>query len=698
MKRDSQRRGRSVAEGIPIIHTRSPTPVLNDPSFSSWENQAVHPSPGACNHLALPQVNVTAKYDTPVERDYIECEMADDYGNGDGCAYGGFQTRSTASDSHSQTQPNLDAFSSQLYQACGDGSQHDQPFYSDEASTSNHANYHSQMNLDFSYLSDFNQGEALGFSQQDLQGVQGQSPISPNAPLEDCYQISEITAQMLEHSTVNDPESLQMAATLADQSDDPWSQLRIPQDSREQLWHGLQETQTRLYYDAAMASAPDDSNLSLDNNYGPLHGSQSELEAFPQDPSIGVRSPGINSYNHEASDGGRRRGGRQRGSHLPAETANNARTVRQVGSCLRCMTLREQCSGGSPCRKCSDIASNQRNRKWKGCYRSFAELAATLSPGFGENIEIIGMEFIPKMPGASDSRAVYADGEGLATTTYRKSGLPVVPTWKNRGETGQMLSRWLKRTVTDGQSIKKWLRSCFPCGRAYWTQFLLGTMWSYTMRCFNEGREDGNDLNGILLRAWKMTLVVTCLSIRIVVPEDATKTILNNLRHYQCVEENPPVNSSRLINRGIKHLFLDIYRQLVENVLSDMDKFVKERLSSIKERAWGHMLCVSILLVVVISQVQISLVDNLILSREDGRDQLEETREETLEALENLEAGASNIIQVFHGKHNRAGTRSADSRNGHALPLHDTSRIQDGNVRQLVCEIQAIKQQYKRSM
>lgn len=166
MKRDSQRRGRSVAEGIPIIHTRSPTPVLNDPSFSSWENQAVHPSPGACNHLALPQVNVTAKYDTPVERDYIECEMADDYGNGDGCAYGGFQTRSTASDSHSQTQPNLDAFSSQLYQACGDGSQHDQPFYSDEASTSNHANYHSQMNLDFSYLSDFNQGEALGFSQQ----------------------------------------------------------------------------------------------------------------------------------------------------------------------------------------------------------------------------------------------------------------------------------------------------------------------------------------------------------------------------------------------------------------------------------------------------------------------------------------------------------------------------------------------------
>lgn len=135
-----------------------------------------------------------------------------------------------------------------------------------------------------------------------------------------------------------------MAATLADQSDDPWSQLRIPQDSREQLWHGLQETQTRLYYDAAMASAPDDSNLSLDNNYGPLHGSQSELEAFPQDPSIGVRSPGINSYNHEASDGGRRRGGRQRGSHLPAETANNARTVRQVGSCLRCMTLREQVS------------------------------------------------------------------------------------------------------------------------------------------------------------------------------------------------------------------------------------------------------------------------------------------------------------------------------------------------------------------
>lgn len=147
---------------------------------------------------------------------------------------------------------------------------------------------------------------------------------------------------MLESLTVNDPERLQMAATLADRSDDPWSQLLIRQGSEEQQWHVLHETHTRLYYDAAMASAPDDSDMSLDNSYGPLHGSQSELEAFPHDPSIGVRSPSINNYNHVASDGGRRRGGRQRGSHLSTETANNARMVRQVGSCLRCMTLREQ--------------------------------------------------------------------------------------------------------------------------------------------------------------------------------------------------------------------------------------------------------------------------------------------------------------------------------------------------------------------
>lgn len=163
MKRGSQRRGRSVAERIPIIYTRSPTPVINDQSFSSWENHAVNPPSNAYNHLAPPQAKTTA---SPVEEDYMEYEIEDDYANGDGYAYGRLQTRSTASDLHSQTQPNLDAVSSQLYQTGGDGSQHDQPFYSDEASISNHANYHNHVNPDLSYLSDYGQGEALGFSQQ----------------------------------------------------------------------------------------------------------------------------------------------------------------------------------------------------------------------------------------------------------------------------------------------------------------------------------------------------------------------------------------------------------------------------------------------------------------------------------------------------------------------------------------------------
>lgn len=317
-----------------------------------------------------------------------------------------------------------------------------------------------------------------------------------------------------------------------------------------------------------------------------------------------------------------------------------------------------------------------------------------LNVGFGENIEIIGMEFIPETPDASASRAVYAAGEGLATTTYCNTGLPVVPTWIHRGETGDMLNTWLKRTVTDGQSIKKWLESCFPCGRASWTQSLLKMMWSYTMRCFREGQEEEHYFNRILLRSWKMILVATCLSLQIVIPEDARQIILDKLQHYHPAYEDPTVNSSRLINRGVKHLFLGIYRQLLESVLFDLDKFVRGRPSSIIERAWGHMLCVSILLIVVIGHVQNSLVDNLILSREDGHD----IREKTVEALESLEAGASNIIQVFHGRHNRAGIRSGDSRNSHAPPLHDTSRIRDGNVRHLVSEIRAIKEKYKSGM
>ncbi|KAL1964623.1 hypothetical protein VTN77DRAFT_6797 [Rasamsonia byssochlamydoides] len=721
MRGNSRRRGRSAAAELPSIYTRSPTPVvddLNHTSVSSWANQVSSQSSSAYNnHLALPQGNGAAGYATPVEYDYMEYRMAD-CGNGDGYVYRRFQTRSTASDSHSQTQLNLEVVSGQSYQVGGDGSQYDRAFYSDEASTSNNSEYHNRINQNLPYLSDPDQGENPVFSQQDLQGVQG---ASPDIFLEDHDPILDAFAQMLEYSPANNPESLRRVATLADQSNDPWNQLRIPQDSSEQLSRALREESVRLYYGAVMGSVPDNPDLLPDDTY----------EGFPNDSSIGVRGPDTNNYHfeHEASNGGRRRGGRQRGSHLPTETANNARTVRHVGACLRCMTLREQCSDGSPCKKCLDISLNGRKRKWKGCYRSFTELAEALSPGllegrlskeafdhylrengtplrdnqfplplnmgFGGNFVMTGMEFIPNTPEASASRAVYTDGRGLAAT-YSNIGLPVLPSWKKRGEMGEVLGKWLRNTVNDRESIYQWLEHCFPRytgGTIYWIQPLLWEMWIYSKRCFHEEREWTDGLNGTLLRAWKMAIVATSLSIQIIVPEDARKTVLDHLQHREVVYDDPAVNSTRLINRGVKHLFLDIYKQLVGEVLSELDKFMREKPSSIGERAWGHMFCVAILLIVVIGHVQISLVDNHILSTEIGLDQ----REETLEALEKLEEGFSNVTQVFHGRHSRTGTKSGGSRSGRPL-LHESSGIRDGYLRQLVSRVQEIKQQYKKNV
>jgi hypothetical protein len=147
--------------------------------------------------------------------------------------------------------------------------------------------------------------------------------------LETYDQILDIPTQAMEYATVDDPESLRRLPARARPSNEPWNQLCMPESSPEEVFRGLEE----FYQDAVMSSAPDNPN------WYPHDASQ----VFPHGSSIGVCRPDTNDhYEYEASDGGRRRGGRQRGSHLPTETANNARTVRQLRACLRCMSLKEQ--------------------------------------------------------------------------------------------------------------------------------------------------------------------------------------------------------------------------------------------------------------------------------------------------------------------------------------------------------------------
>jgi hypothetical protein len=315
-----------------------------------------------------------------------------------------------------------------------------------------------------------------------------------------------------------------------------------------------------------------------------------------------------------------------------------------------------------------------------------------LNVGFGNDFEILGMEFIPNTTAASASRAVWTDPEGLAST-YRRIGLPVIPSWTSEKDTRHGLHKWLRETVTHHKSMGQWLKCCFPGGTTtFWIQSLLGAVWSYSMGCLGEDRKDACYHNETLWQAWGATLLATTLSHQIIVPEGARQTILRHLRYKTFEHDDPAVNSTRLINKGVKHLFFDMYQKLMRNVLSELDKFSRDKISSISERTWGHMLCVSILLIVVIGYVQISLVDNLTLADKDGQGQ----RDETLKALEKLEEGFSNITQVFHSKHAKTATELGGSRDSPAL-LHESSSIQDKHLRRLVVRIQDIKQQYKKS-
>ncbi|OJJ44505.1 hypothetical protein ASPZODRAFT_680183 [Penicilliopsis zonata CBS 506.65] len=75
------------------------------------------------------------------------------------------------------------------------------------------------------------------------------------------------------------------------------------------------------------------------------------------------------------------RGGRQPGSHLPADDAANARSVRGVGSCWRCSFQKTKCSTHMTCSTCSAIVNF---RTWPlGCERRSIKdmLRNSLVPG-----------------------------------------------------------------------------------------------------------------------------------------------------------------------------------------------------------------------------------------------------------------------------------------------------------------------------
>jgi hypothetical protein len=267
------------------------------------------------------------------------------------------------------------------------------------------------------------------------------------------------------------------------------------------------------------------------------------------------------------------------------------------------------------------------------------EFDLPLSFGFGKPfIGFRGIEYIPITNEARWSRVIgYSD----ESPRYSRS-LYVYPVNSSSLEIQKMIWKWLKQTLGDKYSMNHWLRTCFPGSEVKWIRDLLRVTRRYTFASWNGRSQEADDsqLNDNLFEAWMACLIVTMLSLPITVPEDAVNSIVPDLQFVRY--EYPYPNTSRALTKCVKSVMFDMYQQLVKRITLALDKFGQLKIEEISERRLAHMNCISILLMVLTSQIQTSLRDDsrLIFAGENDP----AIWERTLDQLQNIEGVFKNTI------------------------------------------------------
>lgn len=204
--------------------------------------------------------------------------------------------------------------------------------------------------------------------------------------------------------------------------------------------------------------------------------------------------------------------------------------------------------------------------------------------------------------------------------------IQVYPTNSDSPEVRELIYQWLKDTLASTQSMEDWLHVCFRGDGVEWIRRLLRTVWQYSIQSWNEHshpQSDDSQLDGDLLRAWIVALLITMQSLPITIPKSARQGVLSKLESVR--PDHTYSFSSRPINKYVKGLFFEFYNHLIMKITSSLDAFKRMPLKNISERYLGHIHCMTVLIIVITSRLQTSLMDNYRLSAQDNADLLEKT-------------------------------------------------------------------------
>lgn len=271
------------------------------------------------------------------------------------------------------------------------------------------------------------------------------------------------------------------------------------------------------------------------------------------------------------------------------------------------------------------------------------------------------------------SRAVGPSGPHPESPLYGFS-IPVYPTNSNSPDVRRSVYVWLKQTLTSPADMEDWVRACFGAEDIGWIRSLLGKIWQYSVRSWKNLRLNEHQiedrLDESLLDTWMMALLATMLSLPVTIPPEALPAVKGNLRSL--VSGTIYSDSSRPINKCVKSLIFDIYRRLVEKVMRALEVFRKRKIEDVSERHLCHVHCMSILIVVITSHLQTSLMDNYRLSG-NGIPGLEE---KTFEHIRQVETAFKNT--VLHVRHrNKLWLRARSLRDGNIDLLQDIEDIKN---------------------
>ncbi|PCH02633.1 Hypothetical protein PENO1_036860 [Penicillium occitanis (nom. inval.)] len=336
-----------------------------------------------------------------------------------------------------------------------------------------------------------------------------------------------------------------------------------------------------------------------------------------------------------------RRGGRQPGSRLPEASVQNVRQRINKWTQMGPLSTLFQRNGRT-------------TQTWWISEHAFfppgqERFELPLYFGFGKVFEgFYAVEYAPTTVEAQRSHAV-----GRGDQPQIDQGILVCPVYDSAEEAQRMIWDWLKEALTNAQSMRKWLKRCFPGKEIKWIRKLLRSTWEYSIKCWQESRNfqiEEAELDHNLLEAWMAALLVTMLSLPITIPEQVVHNIIPRLRFSSY--NHPFPKSSRALARAVKALLFDMYRQFVDRLTSALRDFEKLKLEGASDRRLGHIYCVAILVMVITSHIQTSLMDNGRLSSRQQSVDPNLLWEETYEHIQGVECAFKNTIMFI--KHNNA--------------------------------------------